>query len=140
MGPVTRYIEVAEVNLPRLHPIQAGRPRLHLNNEQQARIEHLYREGRLSQARIAQDLEIAIPRVRRHLMEAGLYHPRAAVRTPEREQQLSEAVLAYQDGEKVVEICQTYEVNPAELYRELRLHNVQLRTRPIEDGGGGPDD
>lgn len=113
--------------------VQAGRPRLNLTEEQQRRIEDLYRNGGHSQAHIAQIVGVAIPRVRRHLIEAGLYVPRASIRTSEREQQLSEAVLAYQDGEKVVEICQTYEVNPAQLYQELRARKVPFRTQSVED-------
>src|SRR5678809_1414992 len=131
MGPMVITPDIDDAKPTHFYSVQAGRPRLTLTTEQQEQIVQLYREAHLSQARIAQEVGIAIPRVRRHLVEAGLYRPRAAVRTPAREQQLSVAVLAYEDGEKVVEICQTHHVNPAELYRELRARHIPYRTRPI---------
>ena len=110
-------------------PVVSGRPRIPLLIGQKAYIERAYASQSQSQARIAQHLDIAIPRVRRHLIEAGLYHPRPPQRSPEREEELSEAVQAYIDGERVVEICQTYNVNPAELYREIRTRGIPYRTQ-----------
>lgn len=91
-------------------------------------ITELFCEKHVSQAKIAQIVGISIPRVQRFLVAQGFYRPRPAVRTAERESQVMEAVQAYLDGEKVVEICTTYNINPAELYRELRARKVPYRT------------
>lgn len=134
MRPLLDNTALSVPKMPRL-PIQAGRPRLPLPDSVKSRIEKLYTQDRLSQAKIAELVGVSIPRVQRHLIAAGLYTPRPPIRTPERAAQLDEAVSAYIEGDKVVDICQGYEVNPAELYRELRARNVPFRSRREESDG-----
>lgn len=128
MQPLTARWDNDDTNTT-LTVVKTGRPPIPLPPEVQEAIEHAYRDLGHSQARIGQDVGVSIPRVRRHLITRGLYNPRPSVRTPVRESQLAEAVQAYVDGEKVIEICQTYLVNPADLYREIRLRGVPLRTK-----------
>lgn len=109
--------------------VLAGRPRVPLLTGQQHYIERAYYHLGMSQAKIARNVGVAIPRIRRYLIERGLYAPRSATRSELREQVLDDAVQAYIDGEKVVEICNGYDVNPAELYRRLRQLEVPFRTK-----------
>lgn len=106
-----------------------GRPREPLFVGQQLYIERAYEILGLSQAQIASHVGIAIPRVRRYLIERGLYAPRSPTRSRAREALIASAVEAYIEGEKVVEICSTYNVNPAELYRMLKDLNIPLRMK-----------
>ena len=116
--------------------LPTGRPRVPLLVGQMLYIERGYTILGLSQARIAQQVGIAIPRVRRYLVDKGLYLPRNMRRTPARLQQLAQALEQYVNGDLVIDICQTYKVNPAELYKLLRAKNIPFRTTHHLQNGG----
>lgn len=109
--------------------VVVGRPRVPLLLGQQLYIEQAYTQLGLSQARIAQDARVAIPRVRRHLVDKGLYSPRPPTRTIARAKVVEEAIEWYSRGEKVVDICTILEINPAELYRALRENHIPFRMK-----------
>ena len=107
---------------------RVGRPRQPLSVGQRAYAEFAYRRRLKTQLDIAARLNVAFPRVRRHLIEVGLHKPithgtaahTAAVQT---------AVQMYTEGEPIQSIVDQTGLVVSEIYKAIHLEGIPLRSR-----------
>lgn len=127
--------------MPNTHGV-VGRPRYPLLLGQRTYAIVCYSRRLHSQLDIAAHLRVAYPRVRRFLIESGLYEPRehgSAAHTSA----VTQAVQMYKDGDPVAQILETTGLVTSELYRGLRINKIPLRTHIYKGGNNarkrGPD-
>ncbi len=110
-----------------------GRPPRELLVGQAAYTERAFRHAKLPHQRISLHIRAAATRVRRHLLEYGLYTPRHIDRS-ELHDRTVQAVAAYLMGDKVIDICATFNIGASELYKALHRRGIPLRTKGGSNG------
>jgi hypothetical protein len=110
-----------------------GRPPIPLKPGQQLFVEKAYGAGK-PQGKIATTIRVAPPRVRKHLLTAGLLVERRS--TEELEVQLAKAARMYVQEVPVDTIITRLNITTSDLYRVLRQMNIPLRHNMTETRTG----